>query len=367
MATPTRLPRWGPRRSARQNGSPTAVVRCHGARARSDLRGGGRLRSVHWRRRAAFIVCCTAAPGRQRDRCALSAQRVSARRRHRFAEVNHASDARRSKETRASCATSRRRPGAPVPQTKEGRRGKTRRRHLLFTAMALRPGLVFAEVVGSPFCPLTPSRRLHCLLHRRSRPTTRTVAHLARNVCMRDGNPGLLKLNRASDATRGAARKRIGRRGIREAGAKHGLFDRRRHVAERCPPRETPHCGVSMRTSRHELFVRAGEPRRRRPGAAVQQTMKAARQRPWTKRGADHLREDQAWSERHGSEEQMLATRFAAPTFPCLRNRCFRPTTAWVTGSNGCGDALSAKRSPPRKTRRWRVFIAFSLRWQTLG
>ena len=42
----------------------------------------------------------------------------------------------------------------------EARRGKTRRQHLLFTAMALGPGLVLAEVAGSAFCPLTLSRRL---------------------------------------------------------------------------------------------------------------------------------------------------------------------------------------------------------------
>jgi hypothetical protein len=43
--------------------------------------------------------------------------------------------------------------------------------------------------------------------------------------------------------------KRIGRRGIREAGAKHGLFDRRRHVAERCVSR-----GVEL-GSRKECLV----------------------------------------------------------------------------------------------------------------
>jgi hypothetical protein len=55
--------------------------------------------------------------------------------------------------------------------------------------------------------------------------------------------------------------------------------------------------------------------------------MKAARRREWTKRGAGHLRKDQAWSERHGIEQQMPATRFAAPNFFCLRNRRFRPMT----------------------------------------
>ncbi len=42
---------------------------------------------------------------------------------------------------------------------------------------------------------------------------------------------------------------------------------------------------------------------------------KAARERQWTKRGADPLREDHTWSERHGREQQMSATRFAAPSF----------------------------------------------------
>ncbi len=55
---------------------------------------------------------------------------------------------------------------------KEARRGKTRRRQRWRSAMALGPGLVRAEVVGSVFCPLTLSRRLHCLLQRTSRPIT---------------------------------------------------------------------------------------------------------------------------------------------------------------------------------------------------
>jgi hypothetical protein len=53
----------------------------------------------------------------------------------------------------------------------------------------------------------------------------------------------------------------------------------------------------------------------RRPGAPVKQTMKAARGRQGTKRGADHFREGQAWPERHGIEQQTSATRFAAPSF----------------------------------------------------
>ena len=39
---------------------------------------------------------------------------------------------------------------------------------------------------------------------------------------------------------------------------------------------------------------------------------------------ASHLREDQTWSERHGTRRQTLATCFTTPT-SCLRNRCFRP------------------------------------------
>ena len=63
-------------------------------------------------------------------------------------------------------------PRAPLPQTREARRGKTRRRHFLLNVVALGPRLVLASVVGSAFCPLTPSRRLHCLLQRHSRPMT---------------------------------------------------------------------------------------------------------------------------------------------------------------------------------------------------
>ena len=135
IATPTRLPRWGPGVGAAKR---VADIYC-ALPWRSDQAWSSRRwsapRFVHWRRRAAFIVACTAAPGRRgawltgsyTRLTARSAQTVYARRRHQFAEVNH-----------------------------------------------------------------------------------------------------------ASDATRGAARKRIGRREIREAGAKHGLFDRWRHLAERC-------------------------------------------------------------------------------------------------------------------------------------
>ena len=86
--------------------------------------------------------------------------------------------------------------------------------------MALRPGLVFAEVVGSVFCPLTLSRRLHCLLYRRSRPTPAHRAHAAQPGATVAGETGFLTRAIASDATRGVARKRIGRRAIRVATAK---------------------------------------------------------------------------------------------------------------------------------------------------
>ena len=64
-----------------------------------------------------------------------------------------------------------------------------------------------------------------------------------------------------------------------------------------------------------------------RPGVAVTQTMKAERGRQRTKRGADPLREDHSWSERHGSKQQLSAARFASPSFFCLRNRCSRAAT----------------------------------------
>ena len=47
----------------------------------------------------------------------------------------------------------------------------------------------------------------------------------------------------------------------------------------------------------------------------MEQTIEGGAKASGTKRGADPLREDHAWSERHGSEQQMSATRFAAPSF----------------------------------------------------
>jgi hypothetical protein len=41
--------------------------------------------------------------------------------------------------------------------------------------------------------------------------------------------------------------------------------------------------------------------------------MEAARQRSEQNTRAGHVREDQTWSERHGIEQQMPATCFAAP------------------------------------------------------
>jgi len=80
------------------------------------------------------------------------------------ARMNHASDGgqpdRDHRWHRASALSSR----VSVHQHRfrkhEARRGKTRRRHSLFNAMALAPGLALAEVACSVFCPLSPSRRL---------------------------------------------------------------------------------------------------------------------------------------------------------------------------------------------------------------
>ncbi len=220
----------------------------------------------------------------------------------------------------------RRRPGSPVPQTREARRGKTRRRRLLFNAMALGPGLVLAEVVASVFCPLTPSRRLHCLLYRRSRPAPLTAriqrgsrrgdrlpaaSHRERRDTRRSrkrigrreirmatakkrtprpsatprrempsagnatrgvssalsdrthavsaGQTGFLKRAIASDATRGAAGNASG--GVRSAWRRrrNGLLDRRRHLAGRCPPRETPRVAFPCALSDRTRAVSAGE------------------------------------------------------------------------------------------------------------
>jgi hypothetical protein len=62
---------------------------------------------------------------------------------------------------------------------------------------------------------------------------------------------------------------------------------------------------------------------------------------------AGHVREDQTWSSRHGSEQQVPATCFAAPTpgpptrqprwggLICLRNRC-----SWTPTLAGRAEAL---------------------------
>ena len=73
-------------------------------------------------------------------------------------------------------------PGSTGSANKGSRRGKTRRQHSLLSAMALGPGVVLAEVAGSVFCPRSPSRRLHCLLHRHSRRVTWVSAGPMRSV-----------------------------------------------------------------------------------------------------------------------------------------------------------------------------------------
>ena len=78
------------------------------------------------------------------------------------------------------CATSRTAASPPGSTGSANKRSSARQNTsptLLFTGMALRPGLVFAEGVGSAFCLLTPSRRLHCLL---SPPLPAGDAHPAR-------------------------------------------------------------------------------------------------------------------------------------------------------------------------------------------
>jgi len=105
-----------------------------------------------------------------------------------------------------------------VPQTKEARPGKTRRRHLLLNAMALGPGLVLAEVVGSVFCPLTPSRRLHCLLYRRSQPTPLAMRTSAGPSISSRGET-IPEANHRERRDVPRSRKRIGRRVRRVATA----------------------------------------------------------------------------------------------------------------------------------------------------
>ena len=199
--------------SARQNASPTSVVHCHGAQTRLGLRGGGRLRVLSTDAVAPpSLFASPPLPADDAHRCALARNVCPARRQHRFAEVNHASDATRG-----------------AARKRIGRRG--------IREAGAKNGLF--------------DRRRH---RRREMPSAgnatlwRFHAHLARTVCQARRRHQVAEVNHASDATRGAARKRIGRRGIREARAKNGLFDRRRHVAERCPPRETSRDDVCMRT-----------------------------------------------------------------------------------------------------------------------
>ena len=158
---------------------------CHGAQTRLGLRGGGRLpRLSPERRRAAFIVCCTAAPGRQRApfrsylvTCLMRDGDTHLLKQASLRDVAHRSVAAREHRFRKQGRSARQNASPTAVAHCHGAQ----------TRLGLRGG------VGSAFCPLTPSRRLHCLLHRRSRPATRTVALLARKLCMRDGDSGLLK------------------------------------------------------------------------------------------------------------------------------------------------------------------------------
>jgi len=101
----------------------------------------------------------------------------------------------------------------------EARRGKTRRRHLLFTAMALGPGVVLAEGVGSAFCPLTPSRRLR-LFAPPALPVTHARAYSASTHITQHGEAGLLKRTIASDATYSVAGNRVASVGTAASWAK---------------------------------------------------------------------------------------------------------------------------------------------------
>jgi len=111
---------------------------------------------------------------------------------------------------------------------KEARRGKTRRRHLLFTAMALGPGLVLAEGVGSAFCPLSLSRRLRLFA-----PPALPDGDAPTRVRQQRGESGLLERTIASDATYAVAGNRIASRGTAASWAK-GLALRTRPRGDRC-------------------------------------------------------------------------------------------------------------------------------------
>src|SRR5688500_11137948 len=98
--------------------------------------------------------------------------------------------------------------------------------------MALGPGLVLAEVAGSRFCPLTPSRRLR-LFAPPALPAAATrqcpvrscvVAGRWTAATRRGGGTHLLARTIASDATYSAAGKRVGSGGLAASSAKRSLI-----------------------------------------------------------------------------------------------------------------------------------------------
>ncbi len=147
------------------------------------------------------------------------------------------------------------RPRAVPVRKREARRGKTRHRRCLFTVMALRPGLAFAEVAGSAFCPSegvgsawpvrrtdsstvgdTPPRdALRGTRHAVACPCALSagLTHLASvgQTCCGEPSRATRRHRVAGNASEGVA-IRAGR------SAKHAtLLDRRRHTAERCVSR----------------------------------------------------------------------------------------------------------------------------------
>ena len=135
----------------------------------------------------------------------------------------------------------------------------------------------------------------------------------------------------ASDATHRVAGNAS--KGVRSAWLvrRHGLLDRRRHAAERCVSRVVELVAAACVSPAERRCAKCeAEP----SAARLARSSVSPRWRRSAKRKAEPLPRRRAGSRHH----------------------------ACVARSKTIGTALSAKRSPPRKTRRWRVFIAFSLR-----
>ena len=132
-----------------------------------------------------------------------------------------------------------RRPDAPVQQTRK--LGAAKRVADICCAMSWRSDQAWSSRRWSAPRFVHGRRRAAFIVRCTAAPGRR--ARGSRRLAAQPGHARLqhrfAAVNHASDATRGAAGNASEGGRSRGPGAKHGLFDRRRHVAERCPPRET--------------------------------------------------------------------------------------------------------------------------------